>query len=77
MTKQAQRDAVNRQFYENGWWFTSYEGVVNWVGLAKKERFLTGDLINEPGEVWFEFGQTMEQSLTAIRLDVQCEMASI
>lgn len=55
----------------SGWWFLVTKGRDRWIGLAKHEPFLAGGhIINEPGDVWFEFGGTAAEALDAIKRSV-------
>jgi hypothetical protein len=53
------------------WYFIAYLGVSGqWYGLAKQEPFVNGHPIFEPGEVWFELGETYDTALAAIKKSV-------
>lgn len=54
------------------WHFTAWHSPFtgNWVGLAKQEPFVNGHPIQEPGEVWFEFGDTEAEALEAVKRSV-------
>lgn len=54
-----------------GWYFWVYLGKAGqWYGLAKQEPFVNGHPLFEPGEVWFEFGETYDAALDAIKKSV-------
>ena len=52
------------------WHFVAWQGQSQWIGMAKQSQFLTGHPITEPGEVWFEFGDTEKRALRNIKLSV-------
>lgn len=47
------------------WYFAIKPGVEQYVALAKREPFVTQgpDPVYEPGELWYEFGDTPEEAL--------------
>ena len=54
------------------WYFTTWCSPVTgkWTGLAKRSPFVNGHPIYEPGDVWFEFGDTEDAALDAVRRSV-------
>ena len=55
---------------QDAWYFTAWRGKIGWIGLAKREPFINGHPLNEPGDVWFEFGATEEEALRNIKRSV-------
>lgn len=49
------------------WYFATWKGREKWYGLAKREPFVNGHPIYEPGELWFEIGDTEDDALAAVR----------
>lgn len=50
------------------WYFMAYLGESGqWYGLAKRAPFVNGHVIYEPGEIWFEFGESYDEALAAIK----------
>jgi hypothetical protein len=72
----AQLNAINKidielfhpKQYKDGWYYAVVRGKDKFVGLAKKEPFTCDnpDPIKEPGELWFEFGNTPNEAFHAI-----------
>jgi hypothetical protein len=56
-----------KQLRVGQWYFAAWEGRSKWIGLAKREPFVNGHPIYEPGDVWFEFGETEADALSAIK----------
>lgn len=54
------------------WYFTAWRSPLTgrWTGLAKREPFVDGRPLHEPGDVWFEFGETKEEAMKAIKMSV-------
>lgn len=54
------------------WYFMAWQSPFTgkWTGLAKHEPFTDGRPLHEPGDVWFEFGETEEEALANIRKSV-------
>lgn len=52
------------------WHFHLVKGISRWIALAKKEPFVTGDPIMEPGDVWFEFWETPETAMLALKRSI-------
>jgi len=54
--------------YRDSWYYAVVQGKDKFIGLAKKEPFTckNPDPIKEPGELWFEFGDTPSEALHAI-----------
>lgn len=49
------------------WHFATWQGQTQWIAMAKREPFETGNPLTEPGELWFEFGATPEDALRRLR----------
>lgn len=54
--------------YKDGWYYAVVQGQDKFIGLAKKEPFTSEkpDPVKEPGELWFEFGDTPSEAFHAI-----------
>lgn len=53
-----------------GWNFRVFRSRAgSWIALAKREPFVLEEpsAIREPGDVWFEFGDTEEEALTKLK----------
>jgi hypothetical protein len=50
------------------------KGKTKFIALAKEEAFTCDnpDPIKEPGEVYFEFGNTPDEALANLRKSLQC-----
>lgn len=55
------------------WYTCTYQGISRWVAMAKRTPFVTGDPIREPGEVWFEFGDTEEKAMEMLVKSIRAE----
>lgn len=54
---------------------TGRNGVTGWIAYAKPTPFGPNpdtdfDAMREPGEVWFQFGQTSEEALANLRAEL-------
>jgi len=46
--------------------------TMGWVGMAKRSPFVTdGDLMREPGEIWFQFGKTEADAKDMIEIETR------
>ncbi len=52
------------------WHFVTRKGRTNWVAMAKRGWFETWNPVTEPGEVWFEMGDTEEEALRRVKDEV-------
>jgi hypothetical protein len=49
-------------------YYTIYKGSkVPYVGLAKETPFVNGRWLYEPGEIWFEVGETKGETLDRLK----------
>lgn len=63
--------ALARQQVIAGWYVTAWQARYgSWTGLAKREPFMTGCVLSEPGDLWFEFGSTKDEAIAAVLRDV-------
>lgn len=49
------------------WHFTTWQGRSKVCAMAKREPFVNGHPIQEPGDVWFEFGDDEEDALAKLK----------
>ncbi|MBR0871189.1 hypothetical protein JQ633_12530 [Bradyrhizobium tropiciagri] len=52
-----------------GWHFhvhASHAGG-DFIAMAKKEPFVNGDPLREPGDVWFEFGASPDEAMAKLK----------
>lgn len=61
-------DLFHPKQYKDGWYYVVVQGQDKFIGLAKKEPFTreNPDPIKEPGDLWFEFGDTPSEAFHAI-----------
>lgn len=67
---EAQR-TIARQSIIAGWHVTAWQSEHGaWTGWAKRDPFVTGCLMSEPGDLWFEFGDSKDEAIAAVLRDV-------
>jgi len=59
--------------YKDGWYYTVVMKKEKFIGLAKQTPFTkeNPDPIKEPGEIWFEFGNTPSDALHSIVISLK------
>lgn len=59
---------------ENNWYFQARRcrnGLSGFMGFAKREPFMNKDCsIMEPGDVWFQFGETINEVMEKLKAEV-------
>ena len=65
-----------KEFEQDGWWYRISEArnEDGYIILAKREMFVLSEFepLLEPGELWFEFGETEENALDNMKI-THCE----
>jgi hypothetical protein len=51
------------------WHYAIFKGVSKYVALAKQEPFISDPIhpFYEPGDLWFEFGETPGEAMTHLK----------
>ena len=62
---------------ENGFYFSVVKGKTKYCAMVKKEPFTCEhpNPVSEPGELWFEFGNTPEQALKKLKDELAKEQS--
>ena len=45
-------------------------GVPGFIAFAKNAPFIAGGGMDEPGPMWFEFGETLSEAIERVKRDV-------
>lgn len=53
------------------WYFSTCKGRGLWCAMAKHEPFVVGDPVAEPGELWFEFGDTEDEAMAKLKASLE------
>jgi hypothetical protein len=57
-------------YSSDGFYWHVFHGESEFVALAKREPFINGHPIKEPGDVWFEFGATAADAVARLRKEL-------
>ncbi len=59
-------DEFETHYHDSGWYIRTAQGRHRFVAWAKREMFVLEDILLEPGDVYFEFGQTRERAVARL-----------